>query len=311
MNDATRPVTVLNRREFVGVVAGGGAALAAQPVFRRPAAPRREFKLSLAAWSLHREVRTGKLKLIDACQAVREEFGLDGFELVNTLLEVPTADYVRRFRKEADRFGLAIPLVMCDGEGEFGSPDAAERRKAVRYHAKWVYAASDLGCHSIRVNWRGAAEGSEKNPAQVSEFIDRSVDAFGEMVALAQRYGISVIIENHGGPSSYPDALVGLMRAVNSPAFGTLPDWGNFPREVNRYDAVDRMMPYAKGVSAKCYDFWTDGRETSIDFERMLQICVDQHNYHGFIGIEYEGERLSEREGVIAARDLLVKLKGV
>ena len=42
--------------------------------------------------------------------------------------------------------------------------------------------------------------------------------------------GISIICENHGGPSSNPDALIAVMKAVGKPTFGTLPDFGNFPQ---------------------------------------------------------------------------------
>ena len=70
------------------------------------------------------------------------------------------------------------------------------------------------------------------------------------------------------------------------------------------------MMPYARAVSAKCHDFDDEGNETGTDFERMLEIVVDQHEYHGYIGIEYEGRRLPEREGIRACRDLLIRLRG-
>ena len=37
----------------------------------------------------------------------------------------------------------------------------------------------------------------------------------------------------------------------------------------------------------------------------MLQI-VKNSGYNGYIGIEYEGEELSEKDGVIATRELLL-----
>ncbi len=127
---------------------------------------------------------------------------------------------------------------------------------------------------------------------------------------------IEIICENHGGPSSNPDAMVALMKAVNRPTFGTLPDFGNFPREGRRgpytidvYDAIARMMPYARGVSAKSYDFDASGREKMLDFARIMKIVTDA-GYHGFVGVEYEGDRLSEPEGIKATRDLLLSLRG-
>ena len=61
------------------------------------------------------------------------------------------------------------------------------------------------------------------------------------------------------------------------------------------------LVPYAKGASFKCYDFTPDAHETKIDMDRMLKIVGDA-GYHGYLGIEYEGNRLSEFEGVQAAK---------
>ena len=125
---------------------------------------------------------------------------------------------------------------------------------------------------------------------------------------------ISIICENHGGPSSNPDALIALMKAVNNPNFGTLPDFGNFPQSggkysVDIYDAIARMMPYAKGVSAKSYDFDEKGAETKLDYPRIMKIVSDA-DYTGFVGIEYEGGRLSEPEGIKATKKLLEQVRG-
>ena len=67
-------------------------------------------------------------------------------------------------------------------------------------------------------------------------------------------------------------------------------------------------MPYAKAVSAKSHDFDASGNETETDYDRMLGIVLDA-GYRGYVGIEYEGERLSEQEGVRKTRDLLVRVR--
>jgi hypothetical protein len=64
------------------------------------------------------------------------------------------------------------------------------------------------------------------------------------------------------------------------------------------------MMPRALAVSAKCYDFDDAGNETKVDYDRMMKIVLDA-GYSGYVGIEYEGERLSERDGIIACKKLL------
>ncbi len=69
------------------------------------------------------------------------------------------------------------------------------------------------------------------------------------------------------------------------------------------------MMPFAKGVSAKSYDFGPDGREVHLDFARILKIVTDA-GYRGYVGIEYEGHKLAEPEGILATKALLESLRG-
>ena len=67
-------------------------------------------------------------------------------------------------------------------------------------------------------------------------------------------------------------------------------------------------MPFAKAVSAKSYDFDEAGNEVHTDYPRMMKIVLDA-GYRGYVGIEYEGDSLSEEEGVARTRDLLVRVR--
>jgi L-ribulose-5-phosphate 3-epimerase len=84
---------------------------------------------------------------------------------------------------------------------------------------------------------------------------------------------------------------------------GTLPDFGNF-YEYDRYQGVTDLMPFAKAVSAKSYDFNEAGDETKIDFVKMMKIVLAA-GYHGYVGIEYEGSKLEEPAGIMATKKLL------
>jgi sugar phosphate isomerase/epimerase len=163
----------------------------------------------------------------------------------------------------------------------------------------------------MRMNWAGYTNDTMKTPEALQAFIDRSTPPLRELCDYADKKKLDLIIENHGGPSYYPDAFIALIKKVDHPRFGTLPDFGNFPKDVDRYDAIDRLMPHAKAVSAKCYDFnETTGDETTLDFPRLIANVVDKHGYHGNLGIEYEGDRMSEFDGVKACKKLLEKLRG-
>jgi L-ribulose-5-phosphate 3-epimerase len=251
--------------------------------------------LSLAAWSLHRSFFAGEIDQLGMVRAAGE-LGFTGFELVNTFFPSPQYRYLQKLRAEADGLGVRLLLIMCDGEGDMAAADRAERMQAARNHRRWVDIGAVLGCHAIRVNVRG----DQADPDAMRE---RAAESFSALLAYAAGE-VRVLIENHGGLSSDPGWLLSLIRLVGDPHLGTLPDFGNFPPEIDRYAAVEKLMPHAGAVSAKCYDFAADGAETTIDFARMMGI-VRAAGYGGHVGVEYEGTRLSEREGILAAKALL------
>ncbi len=311
MNDA-----VFNRRLFLEGALAGGALMtlgttrlaADEPTGQPQAGPIGEFKISLAEWSLHKALFAHKIANIDFPRIARDEYGIDGIEFVNQFFKDKAHDstYLKGLKTRANDLGVTCVLIMIDGEGDLSAPEADERDQAVENHKKWVDAAAALGCHAIRVN-----TGGHYGP----DHVDVIAQACGALADYGAKQGIEIICENHGGPSSNPAAMVALMKAVHRPTFGTLPDFGNFPQDgrghytIDVYDAIARMMPFAKGVSAKSYDFGDDGKETKLDFARILKIVTDA-GYKGFVGIEYEGGRLSEPEGIRATKRLLESLKG-
>lgn len=270
------------------------AALAAQEASRSsaPAA----FEISLAAWSVHRMFYDGRLKQLDMPELCRKRFDLGGLELVNSFFASPQYSYCKDLAKRAADHGVRILLIMCDGEGDMSHADRAERLLAVRNHRKWVDVAAVLGCHSIRCN----SGGDPRDPDSVK----RCAESFAALVEYARADKLNVIVENHGGISRDPDAMLEVVRQVGDPRFGLLPDFGNFPPEVDRYDAVRKWMPHARAVSAKCHDFDESGNEKHTDFPRMMKIVTDA-GYRGFVGIEYEGDNPDEVAGVLACRELL------
>lgn len=306
-----------NRRTFLkqtvaaGALAGlGGRFAAAADVAGQPKeGPIGDFKISLAQWSLHRALFSKKITNLDFPKITREVYGIEAVEFVNQFFKdkAHDSDYLRDLKKRADDVGVACVLIMIDGEGDLSAKEKEVRGKAVENHKKWVDAAASLGCHAIRIN-----TGHHYSATDVGEL----AEACSTLVEYADRHKIQVICENHGGPSSDPDALLAVIKAVGKPGFGTLPDFGNFPLSPDKshytidvYDAIARLMPYAKGVSAKSHDFNPDGQERMLDYARILKIVTDA-GYHGYVGIEYEGGRLSEPDGIRATKKLLESVRG-
>lgn len=296
----------------------GAAAMGAAGIGGGDASAARDFKISLAAWSLHRTIGVGpgKTPMLDMPKLARREWDIEAIELVNHMLAehqksfAEMKGYLDQLAKNAAGENVKILLIMVDGQGNIGGEADEERERAVNQHKKWIDIAEYLGCHSIRMNWAGAPKGIEKDTAALKAFVDRSVPGFRKLCDYGDTKNINVLIENHGGPSSDPAAMETLMAAVNHPRFGTLPDFGNFPPGTDIYDGIDRLMKFAKAVSAKCHDFdEKTGEETTKDFARLLDIVVGKHGYHSYIGIEYEGDRMSEFDGIRACNELLKRLR--
>jgi sugar phosphate isomerase/epimerase len=294
----------MNRRTFFKSAAA--PALAALPSLTPAQGANAKFRISLAEWSIHRAIGSRMITNLDFPRIAREQFGIEGLEFVNGLWEAPTEDYLTELKKNIKDTGTKAVLIMCDGEGLMGHSDRAKRLKAADNHRKWVDIAAELGCHAIRTNMY--PDKTPTTPAEIGEFIEYCAESFRRLCEYGKNAGgINVIIENHGGVSSDPAVVTRLMKTVNLPNFGTLPDFGNFPKEIDRYDGIAKLMPFAKGVSFKCNDFGADGKETTMDMDRIMKIVVDA-GYHNWVGIEYEGERLTEFEGVQAAKRFLDRL---
>ncbi|MBN2317314.1 MAG: sugar phosphate isomerase/epimerase [Sedimentisphaerales bacterium] len=302
----------MERRTFLalgGAALGGlcveGSAFSGQAKREQKASEKKlPFEISLAQWSWHNRLFGRAKPKMDNLDFAEEasKLGITGIEYVNQFFKDKARDttYLAEMKKRAADNGVQSLLIMCDGEGNLGDPDAQRRTQAVENHYKWVEAAKYLGCHSIRVN--AASTGSYE------EQIKLAADGLRRLSEYAFGHGLNVIVENHGGLSSNGRWLSHVIKQVNRLNCGTLPDFGNFPPDTDRYEAVEMLMPFAKAVSAKSYDFDDKGDETLIDYPRMMKVVLDA-GYKGFVGIEYEGRRLDETEGILATKKLLEKIR--
>lgn len=303
----------LSRRNALTLAAAAACSTTFLPKARAmdavtpPPGPDPIFKISLAEWSLHRALFAKELDHLDFPKTAKETFGIDAVELVNAFFKDKAGDhaYLAEYRRRAADHGVRTLLIMCDGEGALGDADEAKRTTAVENHYKWADAAKLLGCHSIRVNAQSSGEKGEQ--ARLA------ADGLSRLTDYASKMDLNVIVENHGGWSSNGQWLADVMKRVNNPRCGTLPDFGNFQNAeggpYDRYDGTRDLMPFAKAVSAKSHQFDAEGNETKSDYRRLMKIVLDA-GYHGYVGVEYEGDKHSETEGVKLTKALLERVRG-
>ncbi|GAB1307853.1 sugar phosphate isomerase/epimerase [Urechidicola sp. KH5] len=281
------------------------------------------FKLSLAQWSFHKAIRDAKtLSAFDFAKKAKS-MGFEGVEYVNQLYQIDKNNRLASIQKLAkelklrsDDVGIENVMIMIDHEGDLSVSDKSIRDATIAQHTSWVDAAAEMGCSSIRVNLFGD-EGEKDEQA----WHDGSVDGMGRLAEYAAKSNINVIVENHGGLSSDAGKVAKVLAEINMSNCGSLPDFGNFCvrndngqrwggnciEQYDIYKGTEELMPFAKGVSAKAHDFNEAGFETTIDFVKMMQIVKDS-GFKGFVGVEYEGNRLSEEEGILTTKELLLKV---
>lgn len=310
-----------NRREFIrqtGIYAGGMILSTLLPSFTLESDKKKkfDFKISLAQWSLHKALFNKEITTLNFPVLAKTKYGIEAVEYVNQFFPDKAKDmvYLKDLKKRSDDHGVRNHLIMIDNEGSLAATDAKERIIAVENHYKWVDAAKFLGCTSVRVNLHG--HGTEQ------EWKDASIDGLSKLVAYGAQQQMNIIVENHGQWSSKGNLVAEVIKTINSKYCGTLPDFGNFcvrrrdgdlwespcVETYDLYKGVQEMLPYAKGISGKAFDFDKDGNEITIDFLKMFKMAKDS-GFTGYVGIEYEGNNLSENEGIIATKKLLEKVR--
>jgi L-ribulose-5-phosphate 3-epimerase len=312
LRSSYRIAALPSRRTFLHAAAstlgalGSLGALPGQslPVARADGAGPKPFKLSLSQRSLHEEFASGRLDPLDFAR-VANGLGIDAVEYDSQFHERKLKDkgYLAELKRRAANEGVWSLLLLVDGAGELGAPDEKGRRRAVDGHKKWVEAAAFLGCHAVRV--QAASRGSEDD--QVAWLSD----GLRRLCRFSDSFGVDVLVENRAGFSAKGSWLVEVLNAVGHPRCGSRPDFGNFElddgSEYDRYQGVRELMPFARAVSAKAYDFDSRGEETRINYARMLKVVLDA-GYRGYVGIEYEGKRLSEQAGIARTKQLLERV---
>ncbi len=307
-----------NRRTFIRQASLAAAGFALLPSFDLFAEEQKKFhfEISLAEWSLHKALFGGKMTNLDFPEVAKKQYGISAVEYVNQFFSDKAKDitYLNQLKQRCSDNGVKSVLIMIDQEGPLADKDNTLREKAVENHYKWVDASKHLGGHAIRVNLHGEANAEEWHAAAV-----KSLTA---LAIYADTMDMTILAENHGTWSSNAAMLAKVVQEVNHPKCKTMVDFANFcvRREkgdlwespcvewYDKYKGVEELLPFAKGVSAKTFDFNAAGEESNTDFTRMLKL-VKASAYRGYVGIEYEGDRLSEEEGIKASKKLLEKIR--
>ncbi len=272
-------------------------------------------EIGLSTWSLRRHMGSMKqqvvtyagekhewtmeypedVSLVGFAGFAKNRYGISHVELTQISFPSTEPSYLEDLRSAVEAEGSIIQNVPID-VGNICEPDAKMREESIAEIKGWMDAAAAIGSRAVRVNTGPSREGSDPLPL--------AVESYRRLVDYAEKLDLFMLIENHGGISADADAIVEMISAVSNERFGACPDFGNFAPSV-RYDALEKIMPFAKLVHAKSYNFGENGEETSIDYGRCMDI-IRRSGFEGVLSIEYEGED-DQFEGIGKTKELILK----
>lgn len=293
--------------------------------------------LALQIYSFAPLLFQNQLDILKFPEMIREKYKINGAEYwsIAFMGKENDTNFIKDLNKRSLDQNVENLIILVDNVDintmengpSLASSKKNEREKSIDFHKKWIDVASEIGCHSIRVNLRSDESNSDK-------ILDNSSESISKLINHSSSQGVSIVVENHGGITGDADWLVSLMTKINNNYVGTLPDFGSYnfcvkrgelnfegltgecENQYDKYKGVKKLLPFAKGISAKSHEFNSMGEETSTDFSRMMDI-ISSSTYEGYITIEYEGammkmfggkgDYLDPHDGVQATKSLINK----
>ena len=254
----------------------GRPAQAIEPI-KRSGPPR--LKLSIAGYS-YRKLLTAKEKPMTLDDFIEKgaELGLDAVEPTSYYFKDTSPKYLRHLRSKAFRLGLDISGTAVGND--FGHPPGPKRDQQIAHVKKWIEHAEILGAPVIRIFAGHAKKGQA--PDEAHKLMVEGIEA---CCAYAGEHGIYLALENHGGPTVTAEAMLKIVKDVQSPWFGVNLDTGNF-RSADPYADMAAVAPYALNVQVKV-ELRVAGKAEPSDYKRIVKILRDA-GYRGYLALEYE-----------------------
>lgn len=276
----------LSRRELlksaavgIGLLATGPAgAHAIDPIQRRFGS---RMKLSLAAYSF-RSLLSGANRrwtledFIDFCA----EQQLDGTELTSYYFPDPVTDaYLNQLKRRCFLAGLDISGTAI--RNVFTHPPGPDRERELAHTRRWIDYAATMGAPVIRIFSGGVPRGHTLEEAR--RWCVETIEAACEY---AEKRGVFLALENHGGISTTAEDVLAIVREVRSDWFGVNLDTGNF-RSPDPYRDIELVAPYAVNVQVKVEIAPQGSSRQPANFKRIINILRNA-GYRGYVVLEYE-----------------------
>lgn len=212
-----------------------------------------------------------ELTLLEVPEFYRDRFDINKVEFWSYHFESLDPSYLKKLKNKLKASRSSLINVQVDTPYNLATTDEAERKESIQHVKGWIDATAYLNSPAIRIN-----------PGNGS--VEKSIESLKEVNQYARSKKLVLLTENHFGLEMDPDIHVRIIKEVGPKNIYTLPDFGNYSSEV-RFDALDKILPYAYLVSAKAAEFNDQLEHVSFDFDKCVQLC-EQHGFKGIYSLE-------------------------
>jgi sugar phosphate isomerase/epimerase len=238
-----------------------------------------KFRLSLAAYSMRKylDLKKPTMKLEEFI-AKTAEWGFDGVELTSYYFEYTDPSYIAKLKAAAEK--AKLPITGTPIGNTFTHPPGDQRNLEIKRVETWIDIVSGLGSPAIRI-----FAGNTPKDATEADARKWAIECIETVLPTAEKRGVKLAIENHGGIVATADGLLAIVKAIKSDSFGINLDTGNF-HSADAYGELERCAPYAITCQVKA-EMSLAGKKEDADYPRIVAMMAAA-NYKGFLTLEYE-----------------------
>jgi sugar phosphate isomerase/epimerase len=203
----------------------------------------------------------------------------------------------------------------------FNQASKADWDREVATTSKWIAFAAGLKAPVSRIFGGGLSDDDRKNPAARAAAWQRMIEGVAAVTKEAEKFGLVLALENHGGLPCTAAEQLEAIKAINSPSLLATIDIGNYMGGGEEgHEATAKVAPYCSYVHIKdnrkvpdTSKPWGWGIEacTVGEGDVKLAACIDalkRAGYNGFAALEYEGpedETTGVPKSVAAMRNVI------
>ena len=238
-----------------------------------------KLELSLAAYSFNKalDLKKPTMTLFDFLDfAAKQE--IPAVEPTSYYFAETTDKYIRKLRDHADKLKLAVSGVPL--RNDFCQLDDTKRQADIDHVTTWVKHAQALGAKTVRIFAGNLQKGDTLEKAQ-----KRVVDSIEKCLPAAEKAGVILALENHGGITATPEQLLALVKPIRSVYLGVNIDTGNF-KTADPYADVEKIIPFGVVCQLKT-EVFPDGKKQEAELKKIIGL-LKSGNYHGYVALEYE-----------------------